>query len=84
MRQFARQQVTRVQRMDDQLVCLTPRQVFNPLRRFLREVIAWMRPDVMDGENQGIAAQQRHREIKPKVGALIMDDVGVEFMDLAN
>ena len=38
----------------------------------------------MDGEDQGIAAQQRQREVKPKMRALIVNYVRAEFVDLRN
>ena len=56
-------------------------KVLNPLRRFLRKTVAGVRADVMDGEDQGIAAEQGQREVKPKMRALIVNYVRAEFVD---
>ena len=81
MRQLVSHDVMDVFAVHDQLVGVPPRKRLDPLRCFSRKPIAGVRPEVVDREDQWIAAQQRQRQIEPQVPALIVEEIWPEVCD---
>ena len=68
-------------RVDDQLIGATPGKHLDPQRGLLRKAVARVGFEVVNCKNERIPTQQGQRQVKPKVGALIVDHIWCKIVN---